>query len=75
MEWIAYNQISPWTLDRTDWLFAQVCALVASAAGGKKVKVKDYVPSWDGETTRKSPEEMWNYLMTIGRAHHNKGGK
>ena len=68
-EWQAWWYLKgPSSEERMDWRFAQIAALVANAAGGKKgraFKVKDFMPEFDRESKRQTPQEMRAVLAAM----------
>jgi hypothetical protein len=45
-EWCAFNRIDPWTRNRMDLGFANVCSIIANAnsAKGRRFKAEDFMP-------------------------------
>ena len=46
-EWMAYDGINPIGPDRFDWLFGQLAFVTASVHSTKKLRIRDFVPTWD----------------------------
>lgn len=68
-EWQAWWSLKgPSNEERMDWRFAQIAALIANAMGGKRAtayKVKDFMPRFDSESARQTPQEMKAVLAAM----------
>ena len=71
-EWQAWWFLKgPSNEERMDWRFAQIAALIANAMGGKRAtsyKIKDFMPEFDRESKRQTPQQMQAVLAAMAGA-------
>jgi hypothetical protein len=70
MEWAAYYKLSPWGEERADFSRAIIATVVANAnrGKGKAYKVSDFMPQFDKQTKRQTPEQMQTILRAMAGA-------
>jgi hypothetical protein len=76
MQWTCFNQVSPWTPDRQDILFAKLEMLLAQihcGKKGKKYKLKDFLINWDKK--QQSVEDMMRIKDAFVKMHNAKYNK
>lgn len=78
-EWMAYDRIDPFGLDRRDYGFAQLAAITANANRGKSTKprtTEDYMPDFGKRFVKRPAADIEAQLMQWAEAHNRKlGGK
>jgi hypothetical protein len=78
-EWEAYHILEPIGEERSEFMIAQLCTLVANIMRGKNVKsfsISDFMPRWDGEEVslepkKQSAEEMKEIFLNIAKHQKN----
>ena len=53
-EWIAFNELEPWTVERLDYLFGMLASVITNCArslsgrkGGRTARPRDFMPQFD----------------------------
>ena len=67
---MAEYSLDPWGDDRADFSRAIIACVIANANKGKgpAYKVKDFMPQYDKEAKRQSPEQMATVLRAMSGA-------
>lgn len=75
LEFVAINNLDPWTEDRSDYRAAMIATVTNRTQGGK-AKLDDFMPKF-GPRKERSPEEMALMLKQFVQVHNArvKGGQ
>jgi hypothetical protein len=65
-QWVAFNEIDPFTSDRDD-LRAAITAHAAAASNGASCKVSDFVPDFNRQPVEQSEDDIRAAAMKITR--------
>lgn len=72
-EWAAYDRVEPFGERRADLRNAITSAVVANAFRGKDSKTfqaADFLPDFDKQVKKQTPEEMFNILRIQAEIHN-----
>jgi len=68
LHWQAYYAKDPFGNERIDWLFGQLCCILANInrkKNSKSFKPKDFIPEWGKSSKRQTGRDMFMVLKAF----------